>query len=239
MQEMIYSAATVLLVREGSQRASADGSKLEVYLNKRPSTMRFLAGHYVFPGGKMDEQDHDPELLHRCAPVPDVQNPERLPLSFWVTGLRELFEEAGMLLARDRQGRLVQQEPFDAFRESVLQEQGAFLELIRRHDLTLATDLLRYFGHRLTPRKVSRARFATRFFLASLPEGMEPVPHREEVAAAAWYDPETALAGWAEGRMPMVPPTVDALRVVSRYRSFEELWRSPEGVGNPTPEELE
>ncbi|ASS76132.1 hypothetical protein CIG75_14970 [Tumebacillus algifaecis] len=231
-QEMIVQAATTIFVRDKKEGG------LETYLTKRPDTMRFLPGHYVFPGGTMDESDQDPRLAAHAAPIASEQNPDKLPLAYWMTALRESFEEAGILLARDPSGRLVNPEELQEQREKLLQGEVSFYEVIAGSNLQLATDLLRYFGHRITPRRVSKRRFETRFFLMVLPDGMEPIPHTGEIVAAGWTDAATALEKWSSGDYQMVPPTVQALRTLDRFQEAQSLWSSTEGVGKPTLEEL-
>ncbi|MGB8954765.1 MAG: hypothetical protein WCC10_05290 [Tumebacillaceae bacterium] len=232
MQESIHQAATMLLVRENV-------AHLEVYMTKRPVTMRSFPGHYVFPGGQMDEADGDPRFAQRCMLIPPSCNPEGLSLAYWVTALRETFEEAGLLLARDSTGAWVDASRFEREREAMLAGEMPFYDILERHDLVLATDALRYFGHRLTPRKVSNKRFDTRYFLTVLPVGVEPNPHQGEVEFAMWVDPRHAIAEWQAGRVQMVPPTVDSLRVLAGFTSADDAWQSIEGVGKPTPMELE
>jgi 8-oxo-dGTP pyrophosphatase MutT (NUDIX family) len=232
-QEVIVQAATNIFVREQK------GGGLITYMIKRPETMRFLPGYHVFPGGVMDESDQDPRYIARCAPVRAEQNPAGIPLAYWITALRETFEEAGILLAYDRVGRLVNPEQVQQERELLLKDEVSFYDVLEQADLQLATDRLRYFGHRITPRKLSKRRFETRFFLTVLPDGLEPVPHTGEVASAGWIDAASALAKWDAGEMKMVPPTVKSLQTIDRYQDAESLWHSGEGVGTPTPEELE
>ena len=52
-------ASSVLLVRPGSQ------SPAEVYMIRRQKSMRFLGGFYAFPGGKVDPEDGEPQILAR------------------------------------------------------------------------------------------------------------------------------------------------------------------------------
>jgi 8-oxo-dGTP pyrophosphatase MutT (NUDIX family) len=231
--ETIRQAATILLVR---QQTTPD--RLEVYMTKRPSSMRFLASHYVFPGGQMDDEDHDPRYVQHSMTLTATLNPEGLPLAYWVCALREAFEEVGILLARDSAGRLVDSQQYREQRKRLLDGQLRLIDLLEEEQLVLATDLMRYFGHRLTPRRVSKKRFDTRYFLTILPDGQTPEPHPGEVEVDEWYDVATALSGEAQGEMEMVPPTVDSLRVIGRYQRAEDLWHSAEGVGTPTAEEL-
>ena len=53
------AASTIVLARE------VHNSPFEVLLLKRPSTSRFAAGAFVFPGGTIDPGDAEPRLATR------------------------------------------------------------------------------------------------------------------------------------------------------------------------------
>lgn len=67
-------SATVILLRGG-------GDRLELLLVQRTHAARFMAGHWVFPGGAVDSADGEGQRGLRAA------------------ALRELAEEAGVVLA--------------------------------------------------------------------------------------------------------------------------------------------
>src|SRR5438876_5874101 len=99
-------AASVVLVRDASPGSP---EPLEVYMIRRTRNMRFLGGYYAFPGGKVDTGDGAPEALARCRGVdgPEAEalftGHEGTPaLAFWVTAVRELLEESGVMLACDQ-----------------------------------------------------------------------------------------------------------------------------------------
>ena len=82
-------AATVLVLRQIADSASADSARIEVLLVRRGQRASFMANAYVFPGGRVDGADSQPtaELTTaRCA-------------------ARELHEEAGLRV--DDLGELV------------------------------------------------------------------------------------------------------------------------------------
>ena len=56
----------------------------------------FASGALVFPGGKVDTQDDDPEL----APLCDGASEDPVLRAIEIGSIREAFEEAGVLLAR-------------------------------------------------------------------------------------------------------------------------------------------
>ncbi len=92
-------AATIVLTRPGSEA-------LEILMTQRPATMKFAAGLHVFPGGAVDPEDHDADLVRRSGLTPDEARAafgEARPgvecLAFYLAAVREMFEEAGLLLA--------------------------------------------------------------------------------------------------------------------------------------------
>src|SRR3954466_7831881 len=149
-------ASTVLLVRP-----DRNGS-FEVLLTRRPDNMRFLGGFYVFPGGSIEPQDHSDKVLRRCRGLSageaekilgDGIGPE-LSLAHWIAGIRELFEEVGIVLCGDESGADVasdsqRQQSFEAARRAIVAgslDFGSFLETENLYcDLRRAV----YFSHRV------------------------------------------------------------------------------------------
>ena len=84
--------------------------------------------------------------------------------------LRELFEEAGLLVACDAQGRPVTlDDPSTAarlskYRRAVNDRELGFVEMMEREALYLDLRELEYFAHWVTPVGSPR-RFDTRFFV--------------------------------------------------------------------------
>src|SRR5258708_36619372 len=88
-------ATTVLLLRPS--RAGDAGSPLEVFMVVRHHQIDAFSGALVFPGGKLEDADGDPRLRARCGNAEKCGDDE---LKFRVAGVREAFEEGGVLLAR-------------------------------------------------------------------------------------------------------------------------------------------
>src|ERR1039457_4458056 len=89
-----------MLVRDG---ATPGGPALEVCMLQRHLNSDFVGGAYVFPGGKVDDEDRTPAAEEACASRSDAEARAMLGvgsggLAFWGAGLREGFEEAGALL---------------------------------------------------------------------------------------------------------------------------------------------
>ena len=88
-------AATVILLRD-----SAEG--LQVLLMRRHQASKVLGGAYVFPGGKLDAEDHHPELIARLGQSPAqlqqrLNEPELAPeraAALFMAAVREAFHDA-------------------------------------------------------------------------------------------------------------------------------------------------
>jgi 8-oxo-dGTP pyrophosphatase MutT (NUDIX family) len=208
-------AATVVLLRD-----AAAGP--EVLLQRRAQGLGFMAGAHVFPGGRLDETDAAPELSARCdlsareaARRLDLEEQPQLALGLHVAALRELFEEAGVLLARRRSGEPIraEAEPFPELRRAVHQRSLAFSQLLQREDLILETSRLAYLARWITPELESR-RFDARFFLAA---GSGPLTSTHDAAEAVeslWLRPEDAVEQGRSGLIVLPPPTAKTLELL-------------------------
>lgn len=241
-------AATVILVRDRLTAGGAGG--LEVYLVQRHEELEVAGGRFVFPGGKVDKADRDPFLTSRCdglgeadaAAAFGAQPGETPGLGLWVAAIRELFEEAGILLAYDAGGAFVEshapryQEYAALLRQHVL----SFRDLVGRADLTLAARRLHSFAHWITPVWVPR-RFSARFFVAVLPPGQEPRHDQGEAVDGAWMTPHEALAKIGDGSMLAMLATQRNLQHVGQSRSVAELLAATEQrrIAAITPRRLE
>lgn len=233
-------ASTAVLLRDGE-------SGPEALLLRRNRSSGFVPGAYVFPGGRVDAADADPTLFER---TDSSDSSERPAPSYWAAAIREVFEETGVLLARDAEGRLLPDAWSDPrlaeWREALMQQEATLVELLRALELRLALDDVVYLAHWITPLAEAR-RYDTRFFLARLPEGREAKPDPREMTDAVWLTPERAIERFRAGELPMVFPTVATLESLVGFRSVDdalESWRrrtvqpilprlvrTPEGVG--------
>jgi 8-oxo-dGTP pyrophosphatase MutT (NUDIX family) len=219
-----HPAATVVLLRP-----SANG--LEVLLTRRPSTMAFAAGMMVFPGGRVDAADSDPGLAARSSLTP-ADAAERLgggaepelAAALHVAAIRELFEEAGILLADASGVVAAASDDSDraALRADLLAGRITFAEVADRLDLRLRPDLLVPIARWLTPVAYPR-RFDARFFAAELPPGTTPTFVGDEVADHRWTTPRDALDALAAQEIEMWIPTSSTLQRIVALPGFEAL----------------
>lgn len=222
-------AATVMVVRDGPMQ----DAPLEVLMLRRNLLADFVGGAHVFPGGAVDSGDADPLLQGLCPGLSDADASAALGvpsggLAYWVAAVRECFEEAGLLFARDAGGApLTFSDPdvaarFARHRAALNARQRSFLDVCHAEDLSLAVDSLQYFAHWITPEGSPR-RYDTRFFVAPAPDGQTPTHDAAETIADMWVRPADALDRHRAGQMELILPTIRNLQAIGRFATSAEL----------------
>lgn len=230
-------ASTVIVAR------AAAGERFEVLMTRRSAHMKLLGGFFVFPGGSVEEDDWSEKTLARCRGLTPTEarhilgasmSPERA-MGHWVAAIRELFEETGIhffVSANDLRpvGSDGVKERLAQNRPSLAQGGLRLVALLESEQLFCDLGRLSYLFHRITPDHYP-VRFDTRFYIAFLPEGQTPLASSEEVAESVWIEPQEALEKSKSGGLPMMPPTLIALRTLADLGSWENL-RSAYGLGS-------
>ena len=226
-------AATVILLRD------KDPEGFDVFLLKRHEKSSFMGGNYVYPGGRVDREDGSLEICSFSKGITLEETRKILggalsseeSFATWIAGIRELFEEAGVLLAYDPQGKLLQlksreeRERFLHYRELLQKDKITISELAQKENLRFAPDHLHYYAHWITPEARSE-RFDTYFFIARYPLGQEASHDQKETTAGAWLTPRKALEENLIGEVVLSPPTLKTLEDLSRFRNIEEIFLS-------------
>ncbi|MGH2513582.1 MAG: NUDIX hydrolase, partial [Candidatus Limnocylindrales bacterium] len=207
-------AATVVVLRPGPDPTQLSP---EVLLTLRPESMAFGAGLHVFPGGSVDPRDVSAPILERSRSADGHR----------VAALRELFEEAGVLIADRPDGSPAGSDPAfvaakSGLRRALIAGEIELPQVLERFELVLATDRLVPVGHWLTPRAYPR-RFDARFFAVELPTGAVLDLDPGEVAGHAWLTPGAALAAMAAGQIQLWPPTSTTLQRLERAADIATL----------------
>lgn len=88
-------ASTVIVMRPGPSTALGATDPFEILMVRRADKVAFMAGSYVFPGGRVDESDRPP-AGERVAPAtfPDLTDEEEA--AYRSAAVRELQEEANV-----------------------------------------------------------------------------------------------------------------------------------------------
>jgi len=220
-------AATVILA------APREDGSYEVLLTQRPESMAFMGGTYVFPGGALDEADASDALAARSA-VDRDEAAARLgedvdaahALGLFCCALRELYEEVGVLLAYDADGRPVDpakvRNVYAPHHAEVGHDPGTFAGFLSGEDLTLATDQLVSHGRLVTPEQ-SPIRFDARFFVAPMPEGQAIIPNPSEVPEYVWVSPAEAVQRATDKTLAVPIPTLAMLQGLAEIPGYDQL----------------
>jgi len=220
MPSLPRNAATVILLRDHMH------GSFEIFLVKRHKNSAFMGNNYVYPGGVVDKEDSNPEILQFCKGISEDASKKAL-IPFMVTGIRELFEEAGMLLAYNSGGepfafRDVETiERFNHYRVLLQKKAITMVKIAQNEHLFYAIDRLYHFAYWITP-EARPLRYNTHFFLANSPEGQVASADEKETTDGIWITPYVALEENLKRHIVLSPPTLKTLEDLARFRSKEE-----------------
>ncbi|PKN86641.1 MAG: hypothetical protein CVU51_06855 [Deltaproteobacteria bacterium HGW-Deltaproteobacteria-1] len=233
MNNMPADASTVLLLRPCGEKSIQDIEVLLVLRNRQSS---FVPGYYVFPGGCLDPEDYQPgverfvrgiDTQQAAQFLPDMSSPEKA-LGTWVAGIRETFEEVGILIARKKDGTPVtigtreERQRFDRYRQLLNKGEMKFLQMLEEENILLSGDRLHYFSHWITPEFLP-LRYDVRFFVTEVPAEQSVVHDGVELTDHAWMRPAVALANYEAGKLGMVLPQIITLEELSRFKTVEDV----------------
>ncbi len=236
-------AATVLVLRD-----SPAGP--EVFMVRRHEGTAFMGGAHVFPGGRVDAADADGNDSWSDGIAHAAQQLDGLPateaIAYHVAAARELFEEAGVLLARQPNGDFVSlagaadHDRLKADRPRVHGGETSLRAVIEREHLRLALDALVLFSHWVTPPIDSR-QFDTRFFMTRVPPHQTPAHDDTETTHSLWVRPADAIAQSMRDEIVLPPPTWSTLRELEPFASVEDAlsWARQRPVIRRMPKALE
>lgn len=226
-------AASVLLVRPAPPGAP---EPIEVYMIRRNKGMKFLGGYYAFPGGKVDAADGSVASATCCHGL-NAGDAERVfpsdvapAIAYWVTAVRELLEETGILLVCDAAGRAVDTRAA-AVAPAVEDVRGRlmagepFADLLAGQRWFCDLRPLRYLSHFITPR-TSPIRFSARFFLCPVPAGQDPRLFTEETSEGFWIAPGEGYRRFIANEMAMAEPAEYGLGYLAQFASLDAVWEA-------------
>jgi 8-oxo-dGTP pyrophosphatase MutT (NUDIX family) len=196
-------ASTVLLLRDSAAR------EIEVFMMVRHHQIEFNSGALVFPGGSVEAGDA--AIAERGELYSGGEGCDAAGLSFRIAGIRETFEESGILLARPKGSTALvdakrASEIEAAHRTALNERKTSFLDVLVAGDLSLAIDALVPYAHWITPEGMPK-RFDTWFFLAAAPADQLGAHDGRESTDSVWVSPHEALEGGENGRFKLPFPT--------------------------------
>lgn len=227
----IRDATTVILLNEKGK------APFEIFLMRRHRKQSFMGSAYVFPGGRLDDGDCEAELAEYTpgfdmadAPA-KLQEPDTPPvkaLGLLFAGIRETFEEAGVLLAAHAEDDEESIARFLTYRKKLHNGEISLLDLIKTENVRFRLDLLTAYSRWITP-EVESKRFDTRFLLARTPDNQEAVHDSIEMTESLWITPQDALKKQKAGDLMLMPPTLKTVEELSAYSSVDELFSAAKG----------
>jgi len=211
-------ATTVLLLRPSKPGDAA--SPLEVFMVVRHHQIDSFSGALVFPGGKLEEADGAPSLRARCGGADKIDDAE---LKFRVAGVREAFEECGVLLARKRgQKALIGAADLkgieERWRAKLAKDEASIVDMVEAEDLEIATELMTPYAHWITPTFVPK-RFDTWFFLAEAPEDQVALHDGSESTDSVWIGAQEAIEEAKAGKRTLVHATTKNLELLAEGKT--------------------
>ena len=233
-------AASVMLIRDAENGP-------EVFMLRRHGNSDVLGGAYVFPGGKVDHDDHDDALLARLDTAPDALHraladqaiEPHHAAGYFVAACRETFEECGVLFAHGIDGALAERVGHQA------REGFSFLEHLESFDLKLEISQLIPGSRWVTPKMATlmNKRFDTRFFVATSPATQVARHDPRETTEGIWQRPRDALERYWAREIDLAAPQIMTLAHFSRFSCaadiLAEARRRPPPTIEPSPRNVE
>lgn len=210
-------AATIIIFRN-----APSGGAPEVLMTVRSRNMTFAGGMAVFPGGRVDPEDH--LLAEAVAAEHGLASDEA---AHQIAAVRETLEETGLALglAGDISAASA------AAARVMLAETGALAPVLEafgwRLDLAQITPFARWF-----PKNEAIARvYDTRFYLANLGTGAVEVSiDASENTHLFWTTAQGALDAAERGEIKLIFPTRRNLERLALFASFEEAKAQAEAI---------
>ncbi|EPQ57906.1 hypothetical protein GLOTRDRAFT_136739 [Gloeophyllum trabeum ATCC 11539] len=212
------STSSVPAIPRPSASALIVNERNEILFVQRNPKANSFGGTYVFPGGNFDPKQDD---------------------SLALTAIRETFEETGLLLASsDRSGEPdLDDAVLNEARNAIHSNHMSFSHFLTECRLEPDIQSLFPFTSWVTPVQVPR-RFHAQFFITFLPhasssgfsEGSKhsrlPTPDGgQEVVAASFLHPATALFAYTSGRIALMPPQFYLLSTLAEILQGERNTR--------------
>ncbi|MGQ9897187.1 MAG: MBL fold metallo-hydrolase [Acidobacteriota bacterium] len=191
-------ASAVILLRRD------DAGDWRFFWARRAQAASFLGGYHAFLGGRRDAEDARIAVRHAV----DAEHAAQC-----VCAVREVFEEAGLLLA---ESRLTGVEARLAVRADLMANRLTFAEVCARFAVEIDARRFIPAGRWVTPVGVPR-RYDTTFFVSRLDGVEEPQLWVEEMVDGQWLTPSEAMSAWAQGKVQLVPPTLHSVRSLFRW----------------------
>lgn len=201
------AAATLVIFRE-----AADGGDPALLMVRRSDKMVFAAGAAVFPGGRVDEDDHRLATDHAAALGLDPRD-----AAARIAAIRETLEETGLPVGLRHDGDGARLTDMRA----ALHAGTLFSTVMAEHGAALDLRALTPFA-RWRPNFAHARVFDTRFYLSQLNDGPlhELSVDANENSELFWSSARDTLARADAGEVDVIFPTRRNLERLAQFGSF-------------------
>jgi len=198
---MLRNASTIIIYYTDKN------NKKKVLLTKRKQELFFLGGFHVYPGGKVDNRDHDinlinrikPDILSKISTQSEIKDKNLLGAHI-IAGIREVFEEVGLkLFSMNKEGNI------EEIRQQLIRKEQNFNDIIEHYDIFFDFEM-DYLEHFITP-NIFPVRFDTLFFIHKLNNEAKIDININEIESYIWISPEDALEKNEKFDIYIIPPT--------------------------------
>jgi 8-oxo-dGTP pyrophosphatase MutT (NUDIX family) len=214
---MIRKASSILVVTRHQ-------NQLKILMLQR-SEFGFYGGLLVFPGGTLAVADAAPEWNCIASKAED--------LALRICGIRETFEESGLLLATPFDG--LAPEDRHEWRQKIIQDPLNFIQFARTTLRVPMTDQLYSWSNWVSPSHHPK-RFDTYFYLHILPKesAIDLKEDGKETVGVHWLTPTEILERFAKQEITLLPPqfcqvteligkSIDDVKQMARERVVERI----------------
>jgi 8-oxo-dGTP pyrophosphatase MutT (NUDIX family) len=203
MHDEAIPAATLIVVRERPGRAP------ELLMVERGQAMSFAAGALVFPGGRIDNSDHELTLSLGLGDDGAAR----------IAAIRETIEETAVPAGLGSPPR--PEHSLDL--QAALAQGEDFGHILDQSGVELDPDALTPFA-RWVPKFHAVRRFDTMFFVTSCPEGeWQPNVIEGECSGGCWINANEVLERERDGEARLIFPTRRVLERLAQHQTFEDI----------------
>lgn len=201
-------AATLVLFRE------RESGPPELLVVERSATMTFAGGAIVFPGGRIDDDDH--AIAGNARYFEDKHGLEIDEAAARVAAIRETLEESGIAIGFST----APAQDWIEIAQARLHARELFSTLLDEAHVTLDLDPLIPFARWRPNFREARA-FDTRFYIANVPaDTPEPVVDQTENVLSFWASAADLLVAADTGKVKVIFPTRRNLERLALFDDF-------------------
>jgi glyoxylase-like metal-dependent hydrolase (beta-lactamase superfamily II)/8-oxo-dGTP pyrophosphatase MutT (NUDIX family) len=183
----------------------SDDTPSEILLARRNDKLPFMGGHHVFPGGRIDQEDHSAFVDG------DYDRGEKDAI---FAAAREVFEETGLLCVS---GSLPAMEELRAAREALLKKARTFPEILEDFGRHVDGEHFTPAGLWITP-PFSPIRYLTRYFIYhhTGPRYEEVEEGDAEIVGLDWLTAQEARRRWHRKELKLSTPVAFVLHHLAK-----------------------